>query len=337
VYQKRDLKCKGFKKNYENYFWGITDFFVRSFNEYLKKGDLKGANAYMESVTESQRKATGKSSFDPYKFDGFLRYEEHDKAKIYLHSIQQKDRNSDWEIAEAKLLIVSSRGDSVTYTKNPTENPVLETKNQQGEVTGYIGSEKQVNDQAALRTGLKKMTDILDKYPNRIDARLWFSDYYRSEGNYEAMLSLVKRIFEESSRSKYQWLTMDNQPVADGPDFVMGNLQGQLMRLFEMKSETEEAIVVKIAELMVKYQEKHVYGHNNLGMIHLYNKRYAQALPHLLRANKIAPADDGVMRNLGLTYQRLGKKTEAEKVYNSILKHENPRFHDWARGKLKEL
>jgi len=274
--------------------------------------------------------------FDPNKFDAFLREHDYQGCDKYLKQFETIKADADVEAARSQLLIEVGSQDTLSYESTKNAGSVLKTVDKKENAVGYLNYQNH-KDPKSVNDGVQGLQAAIKKYPKRIDMRLWLVDFYRLEKQYPQMEELVSQIYQESANNKFQWLTRLNKPIDDGREFVIGNLQGHFSHLFEERTDEAEVVMKQIAELMIKYQPEHVYGHNGLGMLHLYNKRYAQAVPFLEQAHKIAPDDDGVMRNLGLTYQRLGQKNKAREIYNKILSSSNTRFHDWVQQKMKEL
>src|SRR5262249_53885066 len=57
-----------------------------------------------------------------------------------------------------------------------------------------------------------------------------------------------------------------------------------------------------------------------LALTYLPLERYAEALDHLEKARRAAPADPAVLTNLGALYQKLGRPEDAEAAYRAVLK-----------------
>ena len=73
-----------------------------------------------------------------------------------------------------------------------------------------------------------------------------------------------------------------------------------------------EAEALEIAELLKKHQEADPYHWLSVGVNHLKNQRYDQAIAALQRAQEIASGFDEVHRNLAIAFWRNGQIPAAE-------------------------
>lgn len=98
------------------------------------------------------------------------------------------------------------------------------------------------------------------------------------------------------------------QELQLSPDNVAARIQLAIIHL--RAGEPESA--VKLAREAVRLQKDNALGHTVLGRAEMQQTNYAEALPELLTASKLAPLNPQIHLYLEQVYSRLGRITEAQ-------------------------
>lgn len=185
------------------------------------------------------------------------------------------------------------------------------------------GSLRQITDYdgALVQKGIAVINRGIALHPNRLD--MYFGKIYvlGLVKDWEAFTESVLAVTDRSAVNHNQWLWTNNAEWESGrsgkekeADFLEC-LQDYQNTLYRANDNALLGNMRRIAEAVLRHYPDDVRSINNIAVSYVVERKYAEALPFLLRAEKYAPEDTVVLSNIAEIYRRLGNKKRGRRLY----------------------
>lgn len=265
------------------------------------------------------------ADFSIAELDKFMHARNFPAADKYLSSFPADSRDPD---------LIISRG-WVALSWGFYENLCIDIPLKDG---GSLKCYPDAEDRKKLRAqGIAILEKAVIDFPDRIDARLNLIGCYIELGRFADFKNMTLAMLKHGTAIKNKWLMRGKEPISDGRQFLLSNLQANMVKLQQIDAREAEAVYIDAAKAMIEYAPDHVYGYNDLGIMYKILKQPKLALPPVLKAHELEPDDVVVMGNLSQIYIALGEKQKARAMLKKMIAHPSGQFRDRAEKMLREL
>ncbi len=220
--------------------------------------------------------------------------------------------------------------------EKPIDGDYLSLSDSLENQVGYIGSEIRYNP-----NDFKKSIEWIDRgikaYPDRLDMRFGKIYVLKETENWKEFSEEIIKSIQHSAKIQNKWLWTDdeNNEMTDH-DFLLF-IQNYQIDLFNTENDDLLIFVRNIAEEALKYYPESVENLTNMAISYLFVDEFDNALPYLLKAEKIDPKDIIVLGNIGHTYFLMNEKQKSIEYYQKIIQHGNEEDVEFAKQKIQEL
>lgn len=263
-----------------------------------------------------------------------------DKDSVGLKSLlsEWEKRNSDdpeLYTSYFNYYIQKSMNEVIRVDNNPGTGEHLQMTDSLNQVVGYIHGETSYNPKY-----LNLAFDVLDKgiakFPNRLDMRFGKIHMLGQVNNYDAFTNEIVKAIDLSAKNKNKWQWTMNEMVKEPKEFLLGNIQTYVNKLFDL-GEGQAKNIRSIAEATLKTYPDHVISLSNLAISYLFEKNYSKALEIFLTAEKRTPEDFIILGNIAYVYTNLKDNKKAIEYYEKLAQHGDDDARLFAEQQLKKL
>jgi len=223
--------------------------------------------------------------------------------------------------------------DSSVDTRKPH---MVITDPKTGKVLGYMG-DKVYYDYADVQNALRYLDTGLRLAPDRLDMYMGKIHILGETGEFGKQAEVVALVLEKGAAKKHRWLWSRNEPMSDGKQFLLDNVQGYYDLWLGRDTPQSLAAAVSVATRQVELYADDMYAYNILSYCYTMQGRPDDALKLLLKAHSINKADSVITGNLAMLYRDLKDIDNARLYFNELLADADPGVTAWARKMLKEL
>ena len=261
--------------------------------------------------------------------------------ELYTHITeweQKEPDNPEMFIAYFNYYLKKGHSSGVALeTKPPVKGEHLAiTDKETGEIVGYMYDSTSYNPEDLsnaliyLNRGLKLSPDRLDMHFGKIHILQQVKDY--SSQSYALIDSL-----EQSNINGNKWLWADNEPIEDGAEFYLNNIQDYYQTWLNVKNDEAFKAIQRAGADQIQLYPNHVYGYNNVAYSHLLQGEITEALGYLLTAEKIDSDDAIVLNNIALCYKNLGDSEKAKVYFKKLFSYPEQIEGEYVERMLSEL
>lgn len=250
----------------------------------------------------------------------------------------EKSRPDDPElyVSYFNFYLNKSRREVVSLNSVPTsEDSIRMTKTDDEKVVAYLGSATKY-EKADFDKAIEYLDKGIEKFPNRLDMRFGKIAAFRKIENYRIFTDEIVKAIDYSNVNKNQWLWTNDESVKEPKKVFLSSLQDYFVQVYDSGDENIEYLKT-IAENVLKYYPDSVENLSNLAIYYMLKKDYENALTHLLKAEKLAPADPVIVGNIAWTYYLKGDKVNSLKYYELLKKYGDDQQKMQADEKITEL
>ncbi|MFD0763893.1 tetratricopeptide repeat protein [Mucilaginibacter lutimaris] len=223
----------------------------------------------------------------------------------------------------------------LSLTNDKKNNNGFEIKDKNNKVAGYLGESKSYNE-TLINKGFNYIDTGISKFPNRLDMRFGKVYVLGRIKNYKLFTQEIITAINYGETINYKWAWTDGKRLEDPQDFMLATVQQYVSQMFN-EGDQYMADIKSIAETVLKYHPDHVESLSDVAVYYIVNKDYKNALPLLLKAEKIKPQDDIVLNNIAYSYSLLGDKSNAIRYYELVVKYGDAENKKIATEKIAEL
>lgn len=204
-----------------------------------------------------------------------------------------------------------------------------------GAPVGYIYGKIHYNDelfdksQKYLIDGIKVNPDRLDMYFGRIHS-------LRERGHIEEHLSEIINVINKHFSDKPTWLWSNNDKLEDSEKMFKSAIQDYNYALFNLDPPYTKGIKA-ISEKMIKQYPNDIENYSNIGVCHLMDSNWNDALSNFEKALKINQEDVIVISNIAYTYRMKDDLKSAIKYYEKVLETDDEEAKNFAKQQIENL
>lgn len=195
-----------------------------------------------------------------------------------------------------------------------------------------------VNQQLA-DSALFAIEDGVGLYPNRLDIRFGKIFFLGQVGRWDEFVDEILRTLDHSEAIAHKWVfpNVDNglkELLQEGMTDYMSALSGQINWDAKPIVGADTVMVLrlrKVAKAVSRTFLRDLNALNTVSATYMVLGQYEKALTYLERAEKMAPTDDAVLRNLYEANKKLGRKKEASHYLDRLRKSLDPAVSSWAK------
>lgn len=204
-----------------------------------------------------------------------------------------------------------------------------------GKVVGFLNDGVSYNEEL-VEKGFKYIDLGIKKFPSRLDMRFGKIYILGKVYSYQRFTEELISTIDYSQKIDLKWTWTDNKPVDRPKEFMLDAEQQYITQLYQAGNNQLDNMKA-VAEAVLRYYPDDVENLSNLAITYIIKKEYVNALPLLLKAEKITPTDGIVLNNIAFCYDAKGDKPNAIKYYKLTDKYGDQRAKTTAEEKLKEL
>jgi tetratricopeptide (TPR) repeat protein len=259
------------------------------------------------------------------------------QAKVLNAWAAASPKDPELFIAQFNYYVRKSMAEVVSLDKNQKDNgSLILTDTATGNPVAFLNSSVRYKSDV-----LQKSFDCIDQgialHPKRLDMRFGKIYMLGQAENYTAFVKEIVTTIDYSNTITNAWLWKEGKPVEDPKQFFLSSLQDYVTVIYNTENDSLLPLMRQISEAVVKYYPDHVESLSNIALTYLISGEYDKALPHLLKAEKVAPKDIIVLNNIAEAYKRKGDKANAKTYYEKIIKNGSKEEADDARERIKSL
>lgn len=199
----------------------------------------------------------------------------------------------------------------------------------------YERSTKNGSD-SLFTIALQHLNSAVGIQPRRLDVWLKTIFAMNQRGYYDDQADLMMNLLDASDRYEHQWLWEGNQPLEDGRDVFLMTMHDHLQQWVAL----ERPPTRNIRSVATRLSESFPQDANTkavIGLSHIQDRDYARAIPYLLEAVRLDPANGSVYYMIGMSNEELGNIPEAITAYDRMMQVGNEEMQAFAARKLAEL
>lgn len=218
----------------------------------------------------------------------------------------------------------------------PIGEESLQIKDSTDKVMGFL-VEKTYFKPELLDQGFEWINNGIKKYPSRLDMRFGKIYALGQSEDWKGFTGEILESIQYSDEINNKWTWTNNEPVEDAENFFLGSIQGYQSQLYNTEEDSLLKNMRQISEQVLKYYPNHVESLSNISVTYMLTGQYAEALPPLLNAEKIAPNDIIVLSNIAHAYKLNEDNKNAIKYYKKLLEIGDERTKKLAEQQLDLL
>jgi tetratricopeptide (TPR) repeat protein len=189
-------------------------------------------------------------------------------------------------------------------------------------------------DKSYLKEAFKYIDKGILLFPNRLDMRIGKIYLLGEIKSYTAFCNDILKTIQQSDNNRNVWFSTNNIKQAIAKDFMFTNIQEFIQPLLTSENDSLLNYVKKIAETTLLYYPRHIESMTNLGTVYIAKKAYEKALTYLNRAERFAPNDAAMLKNLAFVHLKKGDKNKAIYYYDLTAKYGDEIDRKMANEKL---
>lgn len=205
-----------------------------------------------------------------------------------------------------------------------------------GEVAGYLYGDIHINPEM-LEKAFMWIDKGIKKFPNRLDMRFGKTYALGQLENWDGFTDEIIRAVDYSVVNKNEWTWTNNESVEDPKNFLLGNVQGYLMQIYDTQDDSLLIYMRKVSERVLVHYPNHVESLSNVSITYILLGEYEKALPPLLKAEKTDPKDDIVLCNIAQAYKLMEDEKNSIKYYKKAIKYGDAQTVEFAERQIEEL
>lgn len=181
-------------------------------------------------------------------------------------------------------------------------------------------SKRSENQREEAEKGLKKISEGIRLYPNRIDLRFGKIFVLGSFSEWDAFTNEIIEVINVSVQNKNAWLGKNNQPKKNAEQMMLDVIQDYQVQLYETGKKSLLLNMRKIADEVLKHYPNHIKSMSNKVITYVAFDEYEKALLLLLKAEEISPTDKVILGNIAYIYKLKGETEKEAEYYQKIEK-----------------
>ena len=242
-------------------------------------------------------------------------------------------------VAYFNYYVTKSRTDVIEIGHNPKGKDalvVMELDTSIKEPAGFI-YDGTTYDKSLLSKGFSWIKKGIDMYPSRLDMRFGKIYMLGLIEDYETFTNEIIRTIDYSTKNNNKWKWSNNEPKDSGEQFLLSNIQGYQVQLYNTENDTLLNNMKRIAEAVLKYYPNHIESLSNISIVYMLQNKYDKALEPLLKAEKLSPQDYIVLSNIAQAYKLNGDNANAIKYYELTAKYGDEQAIEYAQKQIELL
>ncbi|MCQ6960916.1 tetratricopeptide repeat protein [Mucilaginibacter aquariorum] len=222
---------------------------------------------------------------------------------------------------------------SLTTDKRSADG--FEIKDKDNKTAAYLGTTNRYNE-TLINKGFNYIDTGISKYPDRLDMRFGKVYILGRIKNYKLFTQEIINAVNYGETINLKWAWTDGKPLDDSKKFMLATIQEYVVQMFNEGDQYMNNIK-SIAQTILKYHPDHIESLSNLAISYIVNNDYKNALPPLLKAEKLNPQDYIVLNNIAYSYSLLNDKPNAIKYYELVIKYGDEENKKVATEKINQL
>lgn len=283
------------------YFSSDCQDFSSEFSQYLKEGDSLGQ-------VEVLKKWENNSPDDPELFVAY-----------FNHYVNQ------------------ARKEVLGIVDTPGSEDAFAIQDSSGETKAFITGQVYYLD-TPFRSGLKKIDEGIEKFPNRLDMRFGKLHVLSEAKYWDEFTTELKRTITHSSVNDNAWTWTLGEKLTGGSEKFLSVLQTYQLKFYQSGDNSLLENMREVALKILEFYPDHVESLSNISITYLLTEKYDSAISYLLKAENIDPEDYIVLANIARAYSLKGEKEKAISYYKKVIEFsEDTQTAQFAEQQIKLL
>lgn len=258
-------------------------------------------------------------------------------ASILVQWMTAEPNNPDMTVAAFNYYVLLGRTEVLVMDDaepSPFNNEdVLLIQDEEGNTVSYMSSDYRY-DIENFELAMEIVSEGIELNPDRLDLRFGKAYMLGETRNYDRHIEEIKKVLQRNIENKEAWLWMENEPVANVPEFLTESFHDYLSNLFYAGNDYLDD-VIEVAELILVQYPNSVIHRSNIGAAYYTLGNYELAIENFKKANAVDPEDIVVLLNLAVIHGEMEKWDEAIAYYEKALIYGDEYDQEFAREQIE--
>ncbi len=217
--------------------------------------------------------------------------------------------------------ISQSRQNVLTFGQNPPKDQeVIVAKDSADKAISYL-YDATIYEPIAYKKAMTYIDSGIKLFPERLDMRFGKIHILGESKDWDNFtVSIIKAVNESNkNQNNWKWTLNGPLPEKDSVNFFLSAIHDYQVVIYETGDDSLLKNMRDIALTVLKYHPDHAKTLTNVALTHMALGEGNEALPYLLKAEKLEPSDDIILTNLAHTYYLIGDIEQCIAYYEKAI------------------